>query len=219
MDSLADKFSQEWGDRNYGIDTLKSGPVEQKPAMLEEMFLKPQAYKGTSEAPVWGLINADTLGKNTFSDRSADDFTYWRTRRHEAEHGLQASNPMSTPEYADQWRNNTGVGYADFLGKFNNRTKQIKASYPELQQFGNFDRVNLSPQGFKEALASLSEHEWAMKQKDPRYDITTDPAFEGVWDKRSIAAFKAMSGLRNTITDPKDIPPATVDTGGSWYHR
>lgn len=189
-------------------------PLKPDPSIPEELFLLPTGYEEKTPSPYAGFTDP-SLGKVVLSKKNSKNS--FRTRTHEAAHGTQNATGMVGQEWNNQWKRNTDASHAEFMGKLANRAAKIQKIYPEIGPYLSREYLQevTNPTGLQEVMAALHEHERA---QGPQYDLTKDPVFEGVFDEKTSAAYRAMSGMRNLRTDPKDPPPAQV-TNENWYRR
>lgn len=212
--------------------------LEPDPRIPEEMWLNPTGYTGIKDLGISGFTSP-VLGDSVFVDKEAP--RQFRNRTHEAAHGMQNQSPFPATKEQDrvststkdkipmseqttwneQWKHNSDLSASEWMGKLARIAPKISKIYPEIGGYLSYDHLSTqgsNPFGLQETMAALHEHERTMSQKDPRYDITTDPTFAGVFDDKTKQAFRAMTGLRNIRTDPKD-PPASQVTNQNWYQR
>lgn len=218
------------------LDDTKVPPKPVKPATVEELFVTPMEYETGGKWNLQGFYNPRYRGK-TYTDRMGNHPRL--TREHETEHAL---TDMAPPQLGSRWKeknelfrensakaagtnwgmkNENWTNPAEFMGALANRIEQIKKRFPEMK-----DSRYLTPEflrrvasrdaaGFNEVLAELATMERAYG-----VDLLKEEAFKDVWKlPGSYAAYRSMTGLRNTITDPKDIPPMTIDDGTKWYRK
>jgi hypothetical protein len=209
MPSIDDLFNE--------IDPASVEPLKPDPRIPEELFLEPLGYDTKVDTNFHGFTHP-SLGKRVFTHKRGPE--QFATRTHEAQHGTQNLSGHATGhKWTDQWKHNSDMSHLEFLGKLSNRQESITKTYPKLGPYFSKEYLQGGDRlALQEVMATMMEHERVMEQQNPRYDITKDPVFSGVFDPKTAESFRAMTGLRNLRTDPKDPPQAEV-TNQNWYRR
>jgi hypothetical protein len=218
------------GDNSIVRD-LKVPPRQVAPQSVEELFATPYEYE--TKAPLgWnlrGFYNPEYRGKFYYDNKPRKELT----RHHEAEHVLSAMMPFSgksprvskfninsreTAGINGSQKNEPFTSTAGFMGALANRMDDIKKRFPEVDHSVYMEKdfirnAGYNSRAFDEVMATL-----AAMEKHYNIDFLKDPMFKDIFTKPgAYQAYRSLTGLRQTITDPKDIPAQSVDTGKEWY--
>lgn len=206
------------GDSNQKFFGLR----KEKPAFTEELFTEPYTYESNpNPRHNRGFKMGASGSKRSFSNRTLDKSL--STRRHEAEHVLR--NMGGAPDYMTQFNKNSGKSgsHAEMLGVIKNKISSLKEKYPDWDwkagylNYADMDRAVFNPEAFEEVLADMAAFEKHQQAKGKPFEWHKE--YPEAFIKGSQEAYKSLTGLRQTITDPKDIPAQSVDTGKQWYRK